>query len=128
MVYALYSRHYSIRVFYVDSSDSGHAGSTRFRAYIVMWLKKDIVEVFDMTRLYDEIVAETKKHCRTKPSDYRLSPDWERLREAEQLAIARGKKLRTAPSLLVHSLERGNPMPCVLGSLELVSHKMRPRG
>jgi len=64
-----------------------------------MWLKDEIFEAFDIAALYDEIVAETKRYCRTTPSDYRLSPESERLREAEQLAIVRRKKLRAAPRL-----------------------------
>ena len=60
MVKTLYDQWWHLKVFYVDSSDSGHSGSTRFRMYIIGWWKDDVIEVFNMNILYDMIVAETK--------------------------------------------------------------------
>ena len=59
--------------------------------YIIGWWKDDVIEVFNMDILYDMIVAATKTHVQTQPSDYMVSQDSELRLEAQQLAITRKK-------------------------------------
>ena len=99
MVKTLYDQWWHLKVFYVDSSDSGHSGSTRFRMYIIGWWKDDVIEVFNMDILYDMIVAATKKQVGTRPSDYMVSQESELCLEAQQLAITRKKTYKNVVKL-----------------------------
>ena len=123
MIYTLYCRNYHIKEFYVDSCDSGHSGASRFRLYIVLWLKGSVAEEFDMHVLYDAIVEATKSVVSTKPNDYRVASTSEIMREAEQLAITRKMPLRKVP-WIGQGISLGSH--CCFSTLVLAPHDLAP--
>ena len=63
MMNRLYARHYAIKQLFVSPSDQGHAGVARDRTYLILALKKAVVEVHDPKQVYKDRL---KKKCSKK--------------------------------------------------------------
>eukprot|EP00913_Durusdinium_trenchii_P014154 g13282.t1 len=80
MITYLYSKHYRIRCLRVMPAHQGHAGVARERVYLILTLKKSVVEIANPENMYKK--------------DYMVSTTAEYYREASKTARTRGMPLR----------------------------------
>ena len=83
-----------MKVMCADPGDQGHWEASRFRIYIILWLKSKITEAIDIHAVYDAVTVRTKLLVPTSASDHTVSSTMEVSREAEQMAFSRRKRFR----------------------------------
>lgn len=99
MMEKLYGVHYHMCVLNVDTCHQGHTGVTRERVYVILWHKLRVKQVFDPRSMYKHITSYLTANIKTEPKDYLVSDFCDVWREAERLAVIRGKKLKMATRL-----------------------------
>ena len=94
-----------------DLEDSGHAGSSRKRTYIIFALRGSYTMLANPVALYDQVSNVLKSQYRTCPSDYLTANNMEMLLEAAE--VCRVRRLPFRPnskdwSYMLTERERSN--------------------
>ncbi|CAL1150917.1 unnamed protein product [Cladocopium goreaui] len=108
MIWALYSRHYNIRILRVCPADLGHFGVARDRIYLIMSLKEAVIEVVDPIQMYAKVKEYVQSFVRTEPKDYWVSTTAEYVKEAEKTAKRERESVSYVCDLYAHKFGK-NP-------------------
>lgn len=102
VIYELFKLAYHMYVLEVDAADSGHAGVSRPRIYILLSHLDTGVVLTDPVVLYQRVAKELAKRIHTTPSDYWCALDWEVEQEAMEMAAKR--KIQFQPDPRIYTL------------------------